>query len=117
MFGVRLDTVKSWSAGRNQPPAGVVADLRDLYVKIERSAAEMLATIDGATADAGHPPEAIELGLAGDDHEARDIGWPCVGAQRAALGIVAARSPILVVVVPRGSTPATAAAADRHERG
>lgn len=29
--GVRLDTVKSWSAGRNRVPAGAWAELRRLY--------------------------------------------------------------------------------------
>lgn len=34
LHNVRLDTVKSWSSGRNPVPAGVWDDLRDLEDKI-----------------------------------------------------------------------------------
>jgi len=103
----RLDTIKSWSTGRRQAPAGAIAELRALYAQIERAAGEILATI------AEHPDaDIIELGLASDDHEAQGLGWPCVGAQAAMLGIVAARSTGPVVIVPRGSTYSSAAAAE-----
>ena len=72
----------------------------------------VLAEIAQLAGDA--PPDRIEIGLAADDAEARQIGWPCVGAQAAMLGIVAAH--VDVVIVPRGSTPATAAAADEADR-
>lgn len=54
--------------------------------------------------------------IAIDDAEAQSIGWPCVGAQAAALGVGAALIDNPVTIVPRGSTAATAAAADRHDR-
>jgi len=96
IHGVRLDTVKSWSAGRNPTPAGAVEELRALYARIERAAGEALALIEGA------PPEGeVELGLAGDDHEAQSLGWPCVGAHAAVLGLVAARARRPVRIVPR----------------
>lgn len=34
LHGVRLDTVKSWSAGRNRVPQGAWADLRGYEAKI-----------------------------------------------------------------------------------
>ncbi len=34
-FDVRLDTVKSWSSGRRQPPAGVWKMLAALYKSVE----------------------------------------------------------------------------------
>lgn len=37
-LGVRPDTVKSWGAGRNPPPAGVWDMLADLYARIEMAA-------------------------------------------------------------------------------
>lgn len=37
-FGVRIDTVKSWSAGRNPVPAGVWDMLADLWRRIENAA-------------------------------------------------------------------------------
>jgi hypothetical protein len=67
-------------------------------------------------ADDVGPDITIELGLASDDAEAKSIGWPCVGAQAAALGVGAALIDNPVTIVPRGSTAATAAAADRHDR-
>lgn len=109
-LSVRLDTVKSWSAGRNRAPAGAIADLRALHAKIERAASEALAVI------AEQKPEEIELGIVADDHEAQGLGWPCVGAHAAVLGLVVARAGIPVRIVPRGSTPATAAAAEAHGR-
>ncbi len=107
--GVRHDTVKSWSAGRNPTPDGVIAELRDLYARIERAAADQLKLIKKQR------PAIIELGLAADDHEAQSRGWPCVGAQAACYGIIAARTQQIVRIVPAGSTPATALAADMHD--
>jgi hypothetical protein len=102
LHAVRPDTVKSWAAGRNRPPQGAVAELRALYVKIERAAREAVAQI----VRAGATPDLIELGLASDDQEARGLGWPCVGTQAAMLGLVAAWATVPVAVVPRGSTRA-----------
>lgn len=115
LLKVRLDTVKSWSSGRNRAGEGVIAELRALHAVIERAAAEMIATIEAARAGHG-AADVIELGMAADDHEAQGLGWPCVGAQAACLGIVAARIDLAVTVVPRGSTAASAAAADAHGR-
>jgi len=110
VLGVRLDTVKSWAAGRNRAPPGAVADLRTIYARIERAAEEALAVIREQA------PELVEIGLASDDHEARSLGWPCVGAHAALLGLIAARCGAPVRVVPRGTTAATAGAADAHGR-
>lgn len=51
LHNVRIDTVKSWSAGRNPVPAGVWDDLRDVEAKVvDRSEA-----IREAWEDAGEP--------------------------------------------------------------
>lgn len=112
MLNVRIDTVKSWSAGRNRTPDGVLATLRDLAHRIDKAATEALALI------AEHRPPEIELSYAVDDAEAQSLGWPCVGAQAAAFGRIVAGVPdgVKVVLVPRGSTTGTAAAADAHSR-
>ena len=107
---VRLDTVKSWSSGRNPAAAGAIAELRALYAQIERAAGEGLAQI------AKMKPETAELGLAKSDAEAKRLGFPCIGAHGAALGIIAAKAGIPVSIVPRGSSVASAAAADVHDR-
>lgn len=110
MHGVRLDTVKSWCASRNRAPAGVIAELRALHSKQRRAAAEGIALAGKV------PPGAeIELGYAVDDAEAQSIGWPCAAAQHAALGMTIARLDRPVRLTPRGTTQATAAAADAHD--
>jgi hypothetical protein len=107
---VRLDTVKSWCAGRNPAPAGVLAELRGLYARQKQAADEALKAI------AGFPEvDKVELGYAVDDAEAQALGWPCAAAQHASLGMVVARLDRPVRLVPRGTTLATAAAADAHE--
>jgi hypothetical protein len=110
-LNAREDTIKSWSSGRRSTPDGALAELAGLAARIVKSAHEGLAEIDR------HETAEIELGLACDDYEAQALGWPCVGAHRACLGLVAAwaiQAGHHVKIVPRGSTVATAAAADRH---
>ncbi len=79
-----LDTVKSWSSGRNAAPENAVEDLRDLYITIQEMAYDAIDMIDQQN------PEAVELEMARDDKEAQELGLPCVGAHLAALGIVTA---------------------------
>ena len=70
-----------------------------------------------ADAQGDDPLDVVELGLASDDHEARDLGWPCVGAHRAVLARIVARGMAdghRFAVVPRGATTGTAGAADLH---
>jgi len=109
--GTSENSVMSWSAGRRNPPAGIIAELRALYAQIETAAADLVTL----AREAG-PEVEIELGLAADDAEARSIGWPCVGAHAAALGLAAARLDNQVRIVARGTTLATAAAADLNDR-
>lgn len=114
-LGVRPDTVRSWSCGRNPTPSGVIAELRALYHAIEIAAARHVAEIEWLIA--WQRPESVEIGLAATDAEARarPIGLPCVGAHAALIGLVAARLDVPVVVVPRGSSPASRAAKRAHE--
>jgi hypothetical protein len=114
-LGTRIDTVKSWSTGRNAAPQGVIAELRSLHRKITLAAQETIRDVEKLSVERA-PLDAIELGLASDDHEARSLGWPCVGAHAAMVGIVAARLDVPIRVVPRGSTAASAAAADEHDK-
>lgn len=112
---VRIDTVKSWSAGRNAINAGALAELQGLIARQERAASETLAQMRAMMAAHGSPDE-IEVGYPADDHEARTMGWPCVGAWSAMFARVIAAAPAKIVLVPRGSTPGTAAAADAAGR-
>lgn len=104
LLSVRLDTVKSWSSGRNRCPPGALAELKRLIARQERAAREALAMFERAkTAE-------LELGYPADDDEARTLGWPCVGAWGAMAARVIAGSPDPVSLAPRGSTPANAPA-------
>ena len=112
VLNARLDTIKAWSSGRNPTPPGVLAEMRALYGKIDRAAAEAIDTIRSQAGSDGM----IELALAADDHEAQGLGWPCVGAQAAMLGLVVAAVENPARIVPRGSSIGAAAAADAHDR-
>ena len=110
LHDVRLDTVKSWCAGRNPAPAGVFAELRALYAQQKQAADEALKAI------AGFPEvDKVELGYAVDDAEAQTMGWPCASAQWSSLGMIAAGTDRQITLAPRGTTMATAAAADTRE--
>lgn len=110
MHGVRLDTVKSWCAGRNRAPPGVIAELRALYARQKQAADEVIKAI------AGFPEvNKVELGYAADDVEAQKMGWPCASAQWTSIGMIAAGTDRQITLAPRGTTMATAAAADAHD--
>ena len=109
LHGVRLDTVKSWVAGRRSANAGVIAQLGRLHSEISCAAEEALDVLMQVPAGAE-----IEIGYPADDHEAQALGLPSVGAWRAMAGQLIAALDRPVILVPRGSTPATAAAADAH---
>jgi hypothetical protein len=66
-----------------------------------------------------HPDmKAVELGLSVDDHEAQSLGWPTASAHATVISRMTALLPLdlidRIVIVPRGSTVATAAAAEQH---
>lgn len=79
LFDVRLDTVKSWSVGRNRPPQGVWEDLRDLYALQVRAVEETLDMID----------ETDDGELALNTSGPRSTNWPTEGVHRAVLAAVA----------------------------
>lgn len=112
-LNVRPDTVKSWSAGRNPVPAGAMAELHRLSERMDEAAENVADLFDEHA-----PAAAVEIGIASDDHEARSLGWPCVGAQMALAARVWSLLPegVTLRLVPRGSTVATAAAADEHDK-
>ncbi|MBF0325968.1 MAG: hypothetical protein HQL42_12980 [Alphaproteobacteria bacterium] len=116
-LNIRLDTVQSYFRHRRPADArdGVKAELKKLIARQERAAAEALDLIEQQTA--GRPGALdVEIGYPADDHEAQALGFPCVGAWQAMAARVVARSPVPIRLVPRGSTVATAAAADVYEQ-
>lgn len=113
-LNVSHNSAESWAAGRRTVPEGVMAEMLDLIDRQGRAAEEALATILGAAQDQGELPELIELGLASDDHEAQGLGWPTASAHAAVMRRLIEIAPDdvreSIVLVPRGSTVATAAA-------
>ncbi len=112
---VRIDTVKSWGSGRNPTPTAVLDDLRALIAQQRHTADQAVAQM-AALFKSGATPDEIELGYPADDVEAQSMGWPCVGAWRGMAARVIHDAPCPILLVPRGSTPATAAAADAAKR-
>jgi hypothetical protein len=106
LLNVRLDTIKSWSAGRNPIPSGAWTELIALAELIDTAAQNWIETLP-----------AIPVRYPADDHEARALGFPCVGAWRAAMAqVIALDDARRITLVPRGSTTTTAAAIDAHQR-
>ncbi len=111
LLRVGIPSVKQWEAARAAGP-GVLRELAALAQQIDRSAAQTLEAMRELTARHEGP---IEIGYPADDHEARALGYPCVGAWKAMLARVLPHIwAERVVLVPRGSTPGTAAAAQAH---
>lgn len=117
-LNVRLDTVKSWCR-KNQPnfaKPGVIDELKTLIAAQEWAANGFLIHLTDLTSERGSPPDCVEIGYPTDDHESQTLGLPCVGAWSAMAARVVARSSVPVRLVPRGSTVATAAAIQAHEK-
>jgi hypothetical protein len=101
---VRLDTVKSWCSGRNPTRHLILAELRQLYRKVERAGRDyakfrlQLLNHQGKQVD-----RYLKIGTALDDRDAKALGFPCVGANMAAIGVAIAHLPddIELEVVPR----------------
>ncbi len=113
VFNVSLDTAKSWSSDRRTAPPAVMNEIAYLAERIDTAADEVA---DFVVED---DESVIELGLCADDAEAQSQGWPCLGASHAAIGMTAARliaEGHVVRIVPRGTTLASAAAADIHDK-
>lgn len=103
--------VGCWSRGDHIAPKEALERLRDLIANQAQAAREASDIIQQ------HRPDQIELGYPSDDNEARSIGWPCVAAWKAMAARFVAECPAAVILVPRNSTPATAAAAFARQSG
>jgi len=99
---VRLDTVKSWCAGRNVAKPAVLAELRMLYTNIQ-AAADKLARDNERLLEQQRerdiPQRAIVFGLAETDDVARAYGFPSQGPYMAAIGLALLRLPNDVAIV------------------
>lgn len=101
-------SIDKMARGARSCPDGIITEMRSLIERQEVAADEALRLIED------QPPPEIEIGYPADDHEAQSLGWPCVGAWRGMAARIVASVDVPVTLVPRGSTPATARAADAH---
>lgn len=103
-LNVSKDSVDAWSRGKRTAGPGVIAEMRALIARQQEAADEFLDMLDEAQ------PKEVELGFPADDHEAQQLGLPSVNAWGAMAARVIAETKTRVVLVPRGTTAATAAA-------
>jgi hypothetical protein len=89
--GVRLDTVKRWNNGRDDPPSGALDELRGLIEQQERMAAAMLAIYREQVSERGKPED---IQISWDPSE-----WPCRSAAAMALARVAAYVTVSVYLL------------------
>ena len=93
---VRIDTIKSWCAGRNVAKPAVLAELRELYAKIQ-AAADKLAQDNERLLEQQRErnirQRGIVFGLAETDDVARAYGFPSQGPYMAAIGLAVLRLP------------------------
>jgi len=99
---VRIDTIKSWSAGRNAAKPEVLAELRGLYANIQAAAEKLAPHIAGLLEQQykrSIQPRAIVFGMAETDDVARAFGFPSQGPYMAAIGLALMSLPDDVVIV------------------
>ncbi len=93
---VRIDTIKSWCAGRNVAKPTVLAELRELYAKIQAAADKLAQNNERLLQLQGErkiEQRAIVFGLAETDDVARAYGFPSQGPYMAAIGLALLRLP------------------------
>jgi hypothetical protein len=119
-LNVSRNTLDGWVKGRRSTPIGANKEMSLLISSQEKTVLQLIDMIQETSAK--YPElSVIELGYPSDDYEANQLGFPCVNAWLAMAGRVVSwcegQEPrIKVVLVPRGSTPATAKAIEMREK-
>lgn len=102
LHDVRLDTVKSWAAGRREAPPAAIGELRALWWRIRSTANKAIEAIRARRAPGA--VDDIEIPYPETDEQARALGLPCVGAWRAVTAIVIAKVETPIRLVARART-------------
>ena len=119
--GKAMRTIRQVSTGFQDEMRHAIEDSVEADAAKEAGVAYTPASRPGVQRDEDRPDEGgpTDLTAASDDAEAQTLGWPCAGTHRAVLGLMVARGMAdghRFKIVPRGSTVATAGAADIHDR-
>lgn len=105
-------------------PQGALDDLLNLWTLIDNAAVDSAERIVAIGIEGLKDAAEIQIGYPADDHEAQQLGLPCVGAWRQMLARLIDELRLVyqddfdlqrIKLVPRGSTPETAAAIDQHK--
>ena len=118
--GIEEDAIMMWVAGDEEPEEEAVEKLAELVCRMAVSVGEALDYLLDQMEENDGAPSFLEIGLASDDAEAEQLGWPCVRVHEMVLGMMVAQATeigVPVSIVPRGSTVGSAAAADALEKG
>jgi hypothetical protein len=108
---ISMSSAEKMSNGKLAARDTIIQELRGLYSRQFEASEEAVELIEKSM------PDEVEIGYPADDHEAQSLGWPCIGAWAGMAAQVIGQIHRPVRLVPRGSTLATAAAVDAHERG
>jgi hypothetical protein len=104
---VSLDTIKSWSSGRNGTPEWAIDDLRLLWSDLERRADIGIQQLYAMIEAQGCPPSKIKFIAPTTDREAQEeLDLPFVSAFDTFVAIFMTRTDISVVTIDRSSTTA-----------
>lgn len=88
LHGVKQDTVKSWSTGRNPANDGVIGGLAKIVENIQYAVDE----ISAKAREAEREESVIVLEIAGDNLEAKELGWPTASVQSRSVAMVAVQA-------------------------
>lgn len=123
-LGTKETYVEKLRRGARGARAGgdYLSQLQALWTEIDQAAVDAAEAITAT--GALEAASEIEIGYPADDFEAQALGLPCVGAWRQMAArlidelmmIDANFDPARIILVPRGSTLASAAAADAHDK-
>ena len=88
----RLDTVKSWCSGRRAAPDGAIDELQQLYGRIRQMASQLALSARNRPAPPGEET-ILTIPAPRTAEDAKQVGWPALGACLAAAGLAIAELP------------------------
>lgn len=116
ILGATKETVRDWARGKSRTPVDALEAIHNLVSQMLEKSDTLLDAYEELAKRHGSP-DAIEIGMSTDDHEAKANGFVNLDHERATIGLAVAQLPLgAVKIVPRGSTVATVATAAAEGR-
>src|SRR5262245_52702874 len=86
--GVAIDSLSKWERGRNPAPPGVIRELQDLSLRLERAAQEFANALHSA----GHGrAEPVKIGIPETPQDAYAHGFPSHQSMMRTIGVAVSR--------------------------